>query len=92
MGLQYPRNPYLIEVDPVVRVVNNFVINRSPGNIFKAKAGEGKLLLTSIDLANDLENRVEAKQMKSSLMAYMNGPDFNPGQKIDFSKIKTLAK
>lgn len=81
-----------LAIDPIVRVIDNFVTNRSLGNIFEAKVGEGKLLLTSIDLANDLENRIVARQMKNSLMAYMNGPDFNPSQEVDFSKIETLAK
>ena len=81
-----------LEIDPIVRVIDNFVTNRSLGNIFEVKVGEGKLLLTSIDLANDLENRIVARQMKSSLMTYMNGPGFDPSQQVDFSKIEALAE
>ncbi len=77
-------------VDPLVRVIDNFVTNRSLGNMFEASVGEGKLLMTSIDLANDLDQRIVARQMKSSLMQYMGSSDFNPSQQVDFSKIESF--
>ena len=81
-----------LKIDPIVRVIDNFVTNRSLGNIFEAKVGQGKLLFTSIDLANDLEKRIVARQMKRSLMDYMASSDFNPNKEIDFSLIEELKE
>ena len=80
----------LNDLDPIVRVIDNFVTNRSLGILFEAKVGTGKLILTSIDLANDLDKRIVARQMKRSLLSYMSSDDFAPVQTIDFSKIELL--
>ena len=75
---------------PIVRVIDNFVTNRSLGLVFESKVGKGKLLFTSIDLGKDLENRLVAKQLKSSLTAYMQSSEFDPSKTIDFSEIEKL--
>lgn len=81
-----------LEIDPIVRVIDNFVSNRSLGNIFEAKVGEGKLLLTSIDLSKDLNDRIVARQMKNSLLRYMSSDAFNPGQEVSFAQVETLRQ
>lgn len=79
-------------VDPIVRVVDNFVTNRSLGAVFEAKVGAGQLIMTSIDLATDMNNRLVASQMKKSLMAYMESEDFNPSQELDFSALQKMKE
>jgi hypothetical protein len=49
-------------------------------------------MVTTIDLTNDMQNRIVANQFKYSLVAYMNSPAFAPEHTIDIQKIKALFK
>ncbi|MFC6859931.1 sugar-binding domain-containing protein [Zunongwangia atlantica 22II14-10F7] len=80
------------ELEPIVRVIDNFVTNRSLANVFEAKVGEGSLLFTSIDLYSNIENRPVAKQLKYSLLEYLKSNDFSPKQEIEWEKISKLKK
>ncbi|MEL7118721.1 MAG: glycoside hydrolase family 2, partial [Bacteroidota bacterium] len=75
-------------IDPIVRVVDNFVTNRSLGNIFEVKIGEGYLLFTSIDLNTNLEERIVAKQLKKSLVEYMKSNAFAPNQTVELESLR----
>ncbi|TRX50246.1 glycoside hydrolase family 2 [Fulvivirga sp. M361] len=81
-----------LDVDPVVRVIDDFLTNRNLGLIFEAKVGNGKLLFSSIDLGKDLENRIEAKQMRISLVNYMESSEFEPKKNLTFENILTAIK
>lgn len=76
------------DVVPIVRVIDNFVSNHNLANIVEAKVGKGSLLFTSIDLQTDLENRFVAKQLKYSLLQYMNSNNFHPKQQMDWQGIE----
>ncbi|GAB3654591.1 beta-galactosidase [Echinicola sediminis] len=80
-----------MEVEPVVRVIDNFVTNRKLASIFEAKVGNGKLLFSSIDLAKDLEKRPEARQLRKSLASYMNSVQFDPQSNIIASDLDKLC-
>lgn len=72
------------EVCPIVEVVDNFTTNRQLGLIFEAKAGEGSLLFSSIDLLN--ADDPASRQLLRSLVRYMESDDFAPTKSIDFDK------
>lgn len=80
------------DLKPIVRVIDNFVTNRSLANVFEAKVGKGILLFTSFDLQNDLENRPVAKQLKYSLLQYMNSDEFQPKQEVKWQEIENFKK
>lgn len=82
-------SPYSVE--SIVRVIDNFVTNRSLTNTFEASIGRGKLLMTTIDLESDLENRLAAKQLKYSLIEYMNSPGFKPSEAITLSEFREIS-
>ncbi len=74
-------------VKPIVEMVDNWVNNRRLGLVFETKAGNGKLIYTSIDLNTDLDNRPQAKQLLISLLSYMNSNQFKPESQIDFNQL-----
>lgn len=80
-----------LNVTPIVRVIDNFVTNHHLANVFEAKVGEGKLIFSAIDLSNNLNDRPVARQLRSSLLQYMNSSDFNPANSIHLSDLKVLA-
>jgi hypothetical protein len=76
----------------IVRPIDNFVRNQSLTNLFEAKLGAGRLIFCSIDILTDLDKRPQAKQLKYSLLKYMNGKDFNPTYAIADVHLKSFFK
>lgn len=75
-------------LQPIVRMVDNFYKNRNLGLLFEAKVGKGKLLLCSSDLAKNLNSRPVACQLRYSLLKYMESDEFNPKEEVSFIRIK----
>jgi hypothetical protein len=78
------------ELKPIVRVIDDWVTNRSLGLIFEVKVGKGKLIVSGIDLMKDNRNRLEARQMLYSLNKYMESETFDPEYEMDFSVIREM--
>lgn len=76
---------------PIVRVIDDWVTARSLGLVIECNVGNGKLLLTSVDLISDNEKRPEAKQLLYSLINYMKGESFNPADKVEWMRLKKLV-
>jgi hypothetical protein len=79
-----------LNVEPIVRVIDNFVTNRSLSTVFEAKVGEGKLVFSSMDLISDLKNRPVARQLRHSLLEYMKGDAFNPSKTVKIENLKKM--
>lgn len=79
-----------LDVEPIVRVVDNFFHNRQMTNVFEAMVGEGRLVFSSIDLFADTGQRNAVKQFKYSLLSYMNSDQFNPKGKISEKELSKL--
>ena len=76
-----------VELKPIVRIIDDWFTNRRLALIFEAKVGEGSLLVCGADLTSALENRPEARQLKSSLLRYMAGEKFNPKTELSINQI-----
>lgn len=79
-------------LNPLVRVIDNFHKNRKMANIIEAKAGKGKLILASADISSDLEKRPAARQLRYSLLRYMNSKDFAPAVELTEKQLEYLIK
>ena len=66
------------DLDPIVRIIDDWFENRRTALIFEVNVGEGKLLISGIDLHTDLENRPEARQLRHSLKRYVGSDRFTP--------------
>jgi hypothetical protein len=77
-------------IEPIVRVIDDWFTARPLGLIFECKAGKGKLLVSGIDLLSEQEKRPEARQLLYSLKNYMAGNEFNPVEDISIETIKAL--
>ncbi len=80
------------ELRPIVQVIDDWNTNRRLGIIFEAKVGKGKLLVTGIDLKNDLTRRPVARQMLDSLLKYMESSAFAPKSSIDAGLLQGLFR
>ena len=55
--------------------------------LYEARVGNGKILVCSADLQNDLNNRPAASQFRQSLLKYMGSKQFNPSYKLKLEEI-----
>ncbi|MCU0405044.1 MAG: beta-galactosidase [Chitinophagaceae bacterium] len=79
-------------LNPIVRVIDDWVTARSLGLVFECKVGKGKLMVSGIDLLSNQHNRPAAKQLLYSLQKYMISNRFNPSTQLSLDKIKGLMK
>lgn len=80
------------ELKPIVRIIDDWVSNRQLALLFEVKVGNGKLLVSGADLVNNLENRPEARQLKTSLLNYMKKDTFAPKVELTVNEIQKIIK
>lgn len=69
-------NDYPESYKPIAQPVDDFHRNNKLASIFELKVGKGKLLICGFDLKD--ETNPAARQLKNSMLHYMNSADFNP--------------
>ncbi len=77
---------------PTVQVIDDWFTNRRLGLVLEAKVGEGRLLVTSIDLTTGLEANVVARQLRRSLLDYMASDRFSPTVELTPAQVRSLVK
>jgi beta-galactosidase len=65
-------------VRPIVQPIDDWNTCRRLGLVVEAKVGPGKLIIAACDLETDMAQRPVARQLRASLLAYMNSPEFQP--------------
>lgn len=68
---------------PLIQPIDDWNTARRLGLLYELKMGDGKLMVCSIDLTSNIEQRPVAKQMLNSILIYMNSEDFDPTLEID---------
>jgi hypothetical protein len=77
---------------PIIRQIDNFYKNRKMASVIEAKVGKGKLILCSMNLQTNMENRPAAKQLKYSLIKYAESLNFNPQTELSKEQVKQFLK
>ena len=85
-------NNRLNEIDPILRIIDDWFENRNLGLLFEAKVGKGKIIISGIDLINNLEERVATGQLLHSIKKYILSKEFNPQNNLDIEEIASLIK
>jgi hypothetical protein len=75
---------------PLVQSIDTWFLSRKIGVLFEARVGRGRLMMTTMDLSTDLEHRVVARQMRHSLLDYMNSDRFAPADTVDVERVADL--
>ena len=79
------------DLRPTVQVIDDWFTNRRLGLVFEAQVGEGRLLVTSIDLTTGLEENVVARQLRRSLLDYMASDRFAPTVELTPAQVRSLT-
>ena len=79
------------DIQPIVRVIDDWFSNRPLGLIFEARAGKGRILVSGIDLTTEMDKRAEAQQLLYSLKKYMTSARFKPVKTVSSEAIQNLT-
>lgn len=63
-------------LQPFAQPISDFHINEKLGSLFECRVGKGRLLVCGYDIEKNKD--VVAKQLRYSLLKYVNSSDFNP--------------
>lgn len=90
--LQQHAQPFILTphaaLKPIVQVIDDWVTNRKLGYVFEARAGEGRLLACSANLARG----PVGAQLRAALLAYMNSDRFAPAVAFTGADLEALAR
>ncbi len=78
------------DFQPIVQSIDTWFISRKIGMLFEANVMGGKLVMTTMDITSAPERRIAARQMRQSILNYMNSTNFNPKYTIEHSLISDL--
>lgn len=76
-------------VTPLIQNIDTWFLNRRIGMLVEAKVGKGRLMISSIDLKQE---GVVTRQLKYSLLKYMQSAQFNPGVEVKLPVIQELFR
>jgi hypothetical protein len=79
------------DLRPTVQVIDDWFTNRRLGLVFEARVGEGRLIVTSIDLESGLEANPVARQLRHSLLRYAASPRFQPSVEVAAEAVRGLV-
>jgi hypothetical protein len=79
-------------IKPIIQPIDTWFENRRLALAFEAKSGKGKLIVCSVNMKDDLDQRPVTRQLLSSLLNYMNSTSFDPQEEIDLKVIRGITK
>jgi hypothetical protein len=77
---------------PLVQMIPDWNKNNKIGLVIEAKVGKGQLLISAIDLKNNLAERPVARQMLYSLKKYVESDAFAPMEELKMEMVDSLFK
>ncbi len=80
------------ELRPIVQVVPDWFRPQRLGLVFEANVGKGKLLVSSINLEDNLQERPAARQLLHSLLEYAKSDRFAPVTTVSLDAIRSLLR
>jgi hypothetical protein len=78
------------DFQPLVQSIDTWFLSRKAGMMFEARVLNGKLVMTSMDIVSDPEQRIVARWMYKSILDYMQSDRFRPASKLSPAVIGSL--
>ena len=66
------------DYQPPIQPIDTWHVSRKLGMLIEARVLKGRLLMTTMDITNHLDQRPVARQMRRAILAYMQSADFQP--------------
>lgn len=94
--IQKEARPFILtkhhDLRPLVQLIDDWTTNRKLGLVFEAKVGKGRLIASGADLASALDRRPAARQLRASLLEYMESETFSPGVRLNETELRDLLR
>lgn len=68
---------------PLVQAIDTYTLNEKLALVFECRVGQGRLLVCSVNVCDDLDHRPVARQFLRSMLGYMASAAFNPETHLD---------
>ena len=78
------------DFQPLVQSIDTWFVSRKIGMLFECNVGKGRLVMTTMDINNNLDTRIVARQMRESIINYMKSDKFRPQWNLDIQVVKDL--
>ena len=66
------------DYQPIVQPIDTWHLSRKLGMLVEANVQGSRLIVTTLDIVNDLDHRIVARQLRQSILAYMASDAFRP--------------
>ncbi len=75
---------------PIVQPIDTWHVSRKLGMLVEARVLNGRLLMTTMDISHNLDQRPVARQLRYSILRYMQSTDFQPDVTVSPDVIRNL--
>ncbi|MBD2753020.1 beta-galactosidase [Spirosoma sp. BT704] len=83
-------NDFSKTLRPLIQPIDTWFENRRLSLAFEGRVCKGKLMVCSVDLETDIARRPSTRQLKYSLLNYINSNQFNPTNELAIDQVKQL--
>ena len=78
------------DYQPIVQPIDTWHVSRKLGMLLEVKILNGRLLMTTMDINHNLDRRPVARQLRQSILRYMQSEDFKPTTTVSVDVIRHL--
>ena len=78
------------DYQPIVQPIDTWHVSRKLGMMIEARVLNGRLLMTTMDIRHRLDQRPVARQLRYSILRYMQSADFQPALTLPVAAIRQL--
>lgn len=75
---------------PTIQSIDTWFISRKIGMLFEANVLNGKVIMTTMDITTDPDQRIAARQMHKAILHYMSSDQFRPQFTVTAQQIGDL--
>lgn len=79
-----------VSYQPPFQPIDTWHVSRKLAMIAEARVLGGKLLITTFDISSHLDRRIVARQLRSSILKYMQSQEFQPSISVPLETITDL--
>ena len=78
------------DYQPIVQPIDTWHVSRKLGMLLEVRVLNGRLLMTTMDISHNLDRRPVARQLRQSILRYMQSEDFKPTTTVSVDVIRHL--
>ena len=78
------------DYQPIVQPIDTWHLSRKLGMLVEANVQGGRLIVTTLDIVNDLDHRIVARQLRHSILRYMASDAFRPTLNLESDVLRHL--